>query len=205
MNTTRAQLAACLVLAAAGIVLLTLAAGPDTTPPQTAPPQTSASARQPSASPSAARFSTPPAATRPASPNLQTSRAPAAPVRELPPPGAGPVADRWVQRALADAVPADLPAATERRLVTLGRAVWTAETTGTGRDRWPGYFHPSATPAAIYGRFRIQAAIARRTSPGRVVVHMVWAGADPAGSFRDGRTATVHLTNKETGLWTPAR
>jgi hypothetical protein len=109
-----------------------------------------------------------------------------------------------VQRALDQAIPADLPAGTATRLVSLGRAVWTAEVTGVGRRRWPHYFTGTG-PTDLYTRLRIQAAIARRDgSSSRAVVHLVWAAADPSGAFLDGRTATVYL-GAEGDTWTPVR
>ncbi|MET9879257.1 hypothetical protein ABZZ36_32215 [Actinacidiphila glaucinigra] len=123
----------------------------------------------------------------------------------LPPPGAGPATDSLVQDALEHDTRSALPAATASRLATLAKAVWTADVTGTGRDRWPGYFTDLA-PQAIYTRFRIQAAVAGRDPkrPNGAVVRLVWAGADPAGTFLDGRTATIHLTYKGAS-WTPVR
>jgi hypothetical protein len=111
-----------------------------------------------------------------------------------------------VQRSLDRAIPADLPTATATRLTALGRAVWTAEVTSTGRQRWPNYFIATPAADALYTRVRIQAAIARQDggSTGRVVVRLVWAGADPSGTYLDGRTATVHFT-REGVAWNPVR
>ncbi|MBT2612734.1 hypothetical protein J7I97_32070 [Streptomyces sp. ISL-87] len=108
---------------------------------------------------------------------------------ELPPPGSGPAADPLIQQALDRASAPDLPAGDEQRLLALGRTAWLGETAG-------------------YTQVRIQAATARRdTTPTptgtpeqqtpasvRAVVRLVWAGADRAGTFLDGRTATVHYT-----------
>ncbi|WP_053676728.1 hypothetical protein [Streptomyces sp. WM4235] len=122
---------------------------------------------------------------------------------ELPPPDSGPAADPIIQQALDRAGAPDLPARDEQRLLTLGRAAWLGETAG-------------------YARVRIQAATARRdttpplrastgtpqthpqvaaTPPVRAVVRLVWAGADPAGTFLDGRTATVLYTQNGAGAW----
>ncbi|MEU4898553.1 hypothetical protein AB0B12_39215 [Streptomyces sp. NPDC044780] len=122
----------------------------------------------------------------------------------LPPPGDGPAGDAAVQHALDRSSPPDLAPQTERRLVQLGRAVWTAEVTGRGRQRWPGYFLEAEVRP--YRRFRIQAAIARRATGGRVVVHLVWAGASPSGTGDvDNRTARVFLTREGSSRWTPTR
>ena len=110
-----------------------------------------------------------------------------------------------MQRTLDHAIPADLPTATAKRLTALCRAVWTAEVTGAGRQRWPRYFTADAAADARYTRVRIQAAIARRDgSASRAVVRLVWAGTDPSGTYLDGRTATVHFT-REGETWNPAR
>ncbi|WP_433573715.1 hypothetical protein [Streptomyces sp. CA-251247] len=107
---------------------------------------------------------------------------------------------------LEQAVPPDLPAGLSIRLATLGRAMWSAEVTGVGRQKWPRYFTQPAT--ATYTRVRIQAAVARRAPdhPGTntAVVHLVWAGADPSGTYLDGRPATVRLT-REGATWNPVR
>lgn len=110
-----------------------------------------------------------------------------------------------MQQALDRALPRDLAAPTEAELTSLGEAVWTAEVTGAGRRRWPHYFRAPAAPAA-YTKVRIQAAIAR-LDPGRpagAVVHLVWAGADPSGTYLDGRTATVRFA-RQGETWTPVR
>ncbi|MCX4515932.1 hypothetical protein OHA27_38095 [Streptomyces sp. NBC_01619] len=126
---------------------------------------------------------------------------------ELPPPGSGPGADPVVQRVLESAVPADLPARTEQNLVALGRSVWTAEVTRVGRQQWPAYFTTTSPTAAGYTRVRIQAAIARRDPDhqGGAVVHLVWAGADPSGTYLDGRSAAVRFAKKEENTWNPVR
>ncbi|MFD9540856.1 hypothetical protein [Streptomyces sp. NPDC060022] len=123
----------------------------------------------------------------------------------LPEPGAGPRADPLVQGALDRAIPADLPAEDERQLSTLGRAVWMAEITGAGRSKWPAYFPESRTVAA-YSRVRIQGLIARSDSehPADAALYLVWAGADPSGTFLDGRTATLRFA-RQGQLWTPVR
>ncbi|MGW5342917.1 hypothetical protein [Streptomyces sp. NPDC004050] len=80
----------------------------------------------------------------------------------------------------------DLPPRDEQQLLEMGRAAWLAETAG-------------------YTQVRIQAATARRADvPGRAVVRLVWAGADRAGTFLDGRPAT--LTYAQDGQqWTLTR
>jgi hypothetical protein len=187
----RFLVAAALVLAAAGCSLVAFALSGGTTAAPVAPAATVSGP----ASPSAHTDSPSPDLVTPARPSPITDApsATATPVSrasELPPPDSGPSADPIVQRALDQAIPADLPAATAKRLVSLGRAVWTADVT----DK-----------SSAYTRFRIQAAIARRDgSSSRAVVHLVWAAADPSGTFLDGRPATVHFT-AEGDTWTPVR
>jgi hypothetical protein len=118
--------------------------------------------------------------------------APAGRPGALPAPGEGPRGDPAIQQVLRAAVPDDLPPKTARVLAQLGRTVLVAETTGRGRHWWPAYFPPHQ-PVRAYTRVRVQAAAARADGPGRAVVHLVWAGADPAGTYRDGRPATFRL------------
>lgn len=145
-------------------------------------------------------------ATSPAEP-VHGSAPPSAPGQEevLPEPGAGPRADPLVQRALERAVPADLAPADEWQLTVLGRAAWLAEVTGADRAKWPGYF-PVPGMTSGYSRVRIQGLIARRDTEHQAdaVVHLVWAGADPSGTFLDGRTATLRFT-RQAGTWIPLR
>ncbi|MER5870502.1 hypothetical protein [Streptomyces sp. NPDC002044] len=109
---------------------------------------------------------------------------------ELPPPGSGPAADPIIQQTLDRASPPDLPPHDEKHLLAAGRRAWSAETAG-------------------YTQVRIQAATARRdtstaAAPGgreAAVVRLVWAGADPAGTFLDGRTASVRYTQNGEGSW----
>ncbi|MEV7643362.1 hypothetical protein AB0O32_25850 [Streptomyces rubiginosohelvolus] len=148
-------------------------------------------------------------------PPISASASPAAPSpsvspasgENLPPSMSGPRADPVVQRALDDAVPADLPSGVADEVAELGKEVWLAEVTGRGRDRWPGYFADRGARTAVYTRVRVQAAIGRKDPAGPgAVVHLVWAGAGPAGTFMDGRTATVRFIRDErSGTWTPQR
>ncbi|MEU5560993.1 hypothetical protein AB0H47_33555 [Streptomyces globisporus] len=127
--------------------------------------------------------------------------------QNLPPSMSGPTADPVVQRALDDAVPANLPTDIANEVAELGKEVWLAEVTGRGRDRWPDYFTDRGARTAVYTRVRVQAAIGRKDPAGPgAVVHLVWAGAGPAGTFMDGRTATVRFIRDErSGTWTPQR
>ncbi|MFI8345266.1 hypothetical protein ACIF8W_35135 [Streptomyces sp. NPDC085639] len=68
--------------------------------------------------------------------------------------------------------------------MTVGCAAWLAET-------------------ARYTQGRIQATTARRESDrDGSVVRLVWAGADPAGTYLDGRTAALHYIRSGEGSWT---
>ncbi|MGW2994590.1 hypothetical protein ACWDA9_23435 [Streptomyces sp. NPDC001193] len=89
-----------------------------------------------------------------------------------------------------DASRQDLALVDEELLLRQGRAAWLVET-------------------AEYTQVRIQAATARldtasSTDTGgraQAVVRLVWAGADPSGTFLDGRTAAVHFTQNGDGSW----
>ncbi|MFJ6722515.1 hypothetical protein [Streptomyces sp. NPDC091259] len=116
------------------------------------------------------------------------------PVRQnLPPPGSGPAADPLIQQALDQASPRDLPADEERRLLDLGRTAWLGETAGYSRVR---------IQAATVRRDNTPAVDPRAQQPLRAVVRLVWAGADPAGTFLDGRTATVTFAQNGDRSWT---
>lgn len=134
--------------------------------------------------------------------------APSAPAAEtaspVPVAGDGPGADAAIQQVLERSSPADLPPAVEGETVALAKRVWRADVTGTGRARWPRYFSATAPARHLYTRVRIQAGIARQAGPGRVVVHLVWAGSDRFGHYREGRTARVLLARIDQG-WEPVR
>ncbi|MGI5255633.1 hypothetical protein [Actinacidiphila glaucinigra] len=199
--------AAVLAITGATLLALNTSTTATTTPPKPAAAAPTAAGPAGEDTRTATASTTHPPRTRaPASPAVRTAAAADPAVgTALPPPGAGPSADPLVQDALEHDTRSALPAATARRLATLAKAVWTADVTGTGRERWPGYF-TKAAPQAIYTRFRIQAAVAHRDPdyPTSAVVRLVWAGADPAGTFLDGRTATVRFIQKGKS-WTPAR
>ncbi len=138
-------------------------------------------------------------------PTIDPSAGPELPPRDQPVSGDGPSGDHAVQRLLDRTTPTDLPPTTARHLTRLATSVWLAETTGVGRAAWPAYFTGSGLRAP-YDEVRVQAAVAhQRGQPsGRAEVRLVWAGADAAGEFRDGRTGRVLLEfhRKE---WEPIR
>ncbi|MER7982419.1 hypothetical protein [Streptomyces sp. NPDC095817] len=115
--------------------------------------------------------------------------------------------DAAVQSHLERSWPADLPKATALRLVRDGEAVLGADATGEGRDRWPTVFGTAPPGAGDFSRLRIQAAIARRDGSSRqAVVHLVWAGADPGGSYAEMRVTDIYFTLTSTkghSVWTP--
>ncbi|MGW8767852.1 hypothetical protein ACWGN5_35810 [Streptomyces sp. NPDC055815] len=119
--------------------------------------------------------------------------------------GDGPAGDYAIQRLLDRSTPTDLPPTTARHLARLATRVWIAETTGTGRATWPAYFNGNDLRAP-YHDVRVQAAIAHQAGQpaGRAEVRLVWAGADAAGEFRDGRTAHV-LLELHHNEWEPVR
>ncbi|WP_143712414.1 hypothetical protein [Streptomyces hygroscopicus] len=197
-----AMLSTASVLALAGGVLL----GQGNSGRNEAPVQPSTRSSPQKSAPASA--GSPAVPRRSTGPTLRTHgpRGEAAPTGHevLPPPGDGPAGDTAIQRALDRSSPPDLSPQTERRLVRLGCAVWTAEVTGRGRQRWPDYF--TGAEVRPYRYFRIQAAIARRATGGRVVVQLVWAGASPSGTAAiDNRTARVFLTRNGGSRWTPSR
>ncbi|MFB8026867.1 MULTISPECIES: hypothetical protein [unclassified Streptomyces] len=205
---SRTLLAVAGTLAATGcaLVLYAMPSHHEADAPRTTP--SPASATRPAALPSA--DATPPVTAEPSATPRAVEAAPAAipsapAARPLPEPGAGPRADPLVQDALEQALPSDLAPADEAQLTALGRAVWMAELTGAGRSKWPTYF-PDSPSAAAYSRVRIQALIARRDNnhPADAMVYLVWAGADPAGTFMDGRTASLRFT-RQAEAWTPVR
>ncbi|MET9955991.1 hypothetical protein ABZ135_31225 [Streptomyces sp. NPDC006339] len=199
---TRLLLTAALLLTA-GIAVLTLDRHGATTTPHERPalsnpaaPRTPARAR-PAGQP-------PATATRPPEPSSADTSPQQLP-NGLPLTGEGPAGDPAIQHVLDGASPADLPETTARYLVDLAARIWLAETTGTGRERWPTYF-ADETLRAPYRDVRVQAAIARRGDhPGdRAVVRLVWAGTSALGETQDGRPATI-LFEQDRNEWMPVR
>ncbi|MEU7068339.1 hypothetical protein [Streptomyces sp. NPDC046161] len=114
--------------------------------------------------------------------------------QELPPPGSGPAADPIIQQALDRASAPDLPPDDERRVLEMGRTAWLTETAGYTQVRIQAATARRDTTAAT-------AAVAGDRHPVRAVVRLVWAGADRAGTFLDGRPATVTFTQNGNGTW----
>ncbi|MFB7376565.1 hypothetical protein ACFC6U_01740 [Kitasatospora purpeofusca] len=123
--------------------------------------------------------------------------------------GDGPQGDAAIQAALTAQRASDLPAETAEQLSTLARAVWTAEATGEGRQRWPDYF-PAVQGVSgrpyFYTGFRVQAALAHTVKGDRehTAVDLLWAGTSPTGEYGDHRPATVSFTLVN-GTWEPRR
>ncbi|MBY8889125.1 hypothetical protein K7472_30410, partial [Streptomyces sp. PTM05] len=115
----------------------------------------------------------------------------------------GPAGDPAIQRVLEASSPRNLPTRLEQQLTALARAVWLAQTTGTGRSTWPAYFQGADTHW-LYTHVRIQAAIARATAPRQAEVHLVWTGTDPTGTEHDDQPATLHF-QELSGYWQPTR
>ncbi|MFJ1757639.1 hypothetical protein [Kitasatospora sp. NPDC088134] len=99
--------------------------------------------------------------------------------------------------------PGDLSPQDAAQVRELAVQVWTAETTGEGRDRFPAYFPPAKTPLRPYTQVRVQA-FSAHTADDRVVVQLLWAGADPSGAFQDRRPGMLAVTRTATG-WEPVR
>ncbi|MGY3341011.1 hypothetical protein ACVW0K_007204 [Streptomyces filamentosus] len=209
-HTRPLLLGLALLLAGAALLLHDTTTAPGPPPADTRP---AAARTAPPAAPTTRPAPAPRPADRPdhedatAPPPRHTGTAPATgPVPDdQPVSGDGPAGDYAIQQLLDRTTPTDLPPATARHLTDLATRVWTAETTGTGRTHWPDYFTPGPLRAP-YHDVRIQAAVAhqRGRSADRAEVRLVWAGADTAGEFRDGRTARV-LLERHHNEWRPVR
>ncbi|MEV5786241.1 hypothetical protein AB0L42_35390 [Streptomyces sp. NPDC052287] len=168
--------------------------------PTTAQPQASGPD-----SPGQTRLAAPASPQATAAPSASTAAASSAPspAREVP----TSRVDAAVQSHLEQSWPKDLPTATALRLVRDGEAVLHADATGSGRDRWPTAFGTSRPGAGEFTRLRVQAAIARRDGSSRqAVVHLVWAGTDPGGSYAENRVTDIYFTLTSTkghSVWTP--
>ncbi len=203
----RLLLIATVVLAVAGVVLLTVPHSPSAL-------STSSPSRTAAPTP-------PPSATAPGRPGAQTTARSAqatastaltrsASASALPPHGEGVAGDAVIQKSLEDAWPADLAADDEHTLLEAGRDLLRADATGIGRAKWPSLFgdaEQAIAPAFATARFRVQAAVARRNgSPNRAVVHLVWAGTDRGGTYTDRRITDWYFTRTSTkgaSTWTP--
>ncbi|MFD4588286.1 hypothetical protein [Streptomyces sp. NPDC058434] len=202
----RLLLVATVVLAATGMILLSL---PVNSPSSSTAPSGPAAAA--STTRSALPAGTPPAEAG-APPAVDgASQAGVTSPSALPPHGEGIAGDREIQRALESAWPADLAPEDARHLLGAGRDLLRADATGLGRSAWPALFgdpHQAVAPAFASARFRIQAAIARRDGTAdRAVVHLVWAGEDRGGTYTDGRITDLYFTRttstKGASAWTP--
>ncbi|MBY8889205.1 hypothetical protein K7472_30810, partial [Streptomyces sp. PTM05] len=167
------------------------------------PPLTTALPRSPSATPTTSNHGAADAGSdtrpAPASSSSATVRA----QHEQTVLGDRPAGDQAIQEVLEASSRRNLPVATEHQLTALGREVLLAEVTGAGRSTWPGYFGSTGTPW-VYTRVRVQAAIARATSPGHADVHLVWTGTYPTGLEHDDQPATIHL-QQQNGAWQPVQ
>src|SRR4051812_5844874 len=145
-RSPRLLLLSTLVLAVAGVALLSVPddrvqAGP-------APATHAISAPSPAATVS-------PAGQPTAGPAFSATSAAATPspvTSPLPPHGEGVAGDPAIQRNLEAAWPADLPASDERELLNAGRALLRADATGVGRAKWPQVF-PEAGRQAVAPAF----------------------------------------------------
>ncbi|MFJ1839816.1 hypothetical protein ACIOJ9_38905 [Streptomyces sp. NPDC088175] len=204
-RSPRTLLAVTAVLAVAGAVLLVL--------PHGGPVGTSAPSARPETAAPAVLLAPPSPSAGAAQPDARETGDPtrSGAASELSPRGEGPVGDAAVQEVLEASWPRDLPAGDERQLLAAGRGLLRADATGAGRAKWPGVFPDSGqvvAPAFGSGRFRVQAAIARRDGAvGRAVVHLVWAGADRGGTFADGRVTDWYfirtVSRKGASTWIP--
>ena len=211
---------AAFAMLAGGLALL-IPGSPDNRPavtPTTPTPATAtAAADTPSAlaSPMAATASPMPGVGSPtgaAATGVPTSSPPAEP--QVMPSGVaaagdGPAGDPALQVAFAQQRPSDLAPADAGQLTSLARALWTAETTGTGRERWPQYFLAAAGAGRLYlyTDVRVQATAAHTVdgSTDRARVDLLWVGTSPTGEYGDHRPATLIFTRSTTTGWEPVR
>ncbi|MEV7123714.1 hypothetical protein [Kitasatospora griseola] len=199
------------VLLAAGLALIVPGSGGHEPHPTAAPssavphppaPQAPGQPPSPPGTPFAAPTT---AASSPPGPAAGPSAVPSG----IPAAGDGPQGDPAIQDALTTRYPSDLPAADSARLVELARAVWAAEATGEGQERWPSYF-PAAQRGSgrgyFFTGFRVQAAAAHSVdgNPDRATVALLWAGTSPAGEYGDHRPAAVGFA-RVSGSWEPQR
>ncbi|MGW3498294.1 hypothetical protein [Streptomyces sp. NPDC001020] len=210
MTTTerspRLLLLSTVLLAVAGVTLLSMPHGQE--PPAPVTPSTAHATTDSSSAAAAPPARQPAAGTAPSATHAAST--PSAIASSLPPHGEGVAGDQAIQRNLEATWPADLPATDQRELLTAGRALLRADATGIGRAKWPMVFPnaQSVAPAFATARFRIQAVIARRDgSPNKAVVHLVWAGTDRGGTFTDLRITDWRFTRttskKGAATWTP--
>ncbi|MFE2579388.1 hypothetical protein [Streptomyces sp. NPDC059378] len=211
-RSSRLLLLSTVILAVAAVALLGGLHG-HVFPDPTSGPASGSAGLTTTHAPSAAAVSaagTGPSAVSTRSSAAPTSSAPPGVQSVLPPHGEGAAGDRFIQRNLEAAWPADLSAVDERVLLGAGRALLRADATGVGRTAWPEVFPDAGqavAPAFATAGFRIQAAIARRgPAPGTAVVHLVWAGIDRGGTFTDLRVTDWHFTRtsakKGAATWT---
>jgi hypothetical protein len=198
--TSVGLIAASVLLAVAGIAILTYA-GQD----PAASPLPQRHLPQPGASSEVAR---PAASTSPGAGTTAASGEPSAPTTTATVPtvvaaGDGPGGDRAIQQVLDDSSRPNLPQSQAQQMVELGKRIWLAQITGAGRGQWPGYFR-GADARFVYHAVRIQAAIARATGSGQVTVNLVWAGTDPTGQVLEDQPATVTL-HQNGNTWQPVR
>lgn len=124
---------------------------------------------------------------------------------DLADPLAGPVPDAFVQGLLdvaQTAAPPALPAATGNAAVRAAKRVLVADLTGTGRDRFPGFW--SEPIRSAWSRIRVQGDTAHPagSDPARVTVTLIWAGTSPTGD-RVERRRTVIIMELAGNSWSP--
>ena len=188
--------AASALLAGAGIGFIVYGLQPVSADriPAARPPVSSPTGRPAASSPSSATAAT----TSPSSvsPTVDTSH-------ELTVTGDGSAGDHAIQQVLENSARRNITTALEGQLTTLGRKVWLAEVTGSGRGAWPTFF-TGQHHSWLYTHVRIQAAIARGTTPGHADVQLVWAGIDPTGQKHEDEPGALHLV-RTAGTWLPVQ
>ncbi|MER5199746.1 hypothetical protein ACWD3J_41445 [Streptomyces sp. NPDC002755] len=204
-RSPRLLLITTVVLAGAGVILLTVPHAPGalatSAPPRTTAPTSHPTPTAPSSRTAQASAPSPAIASAPSTQSASASTP--------PPHGEGVAGDAAIQKSLEDAWPADVASDDEHKLLAAGCGLLRADATGIGRSAWPVVFanlDQAIAPAFATASFRIQAAIARRDgSPDKAVVHLVWAGTDRGGTYTDRRITNWYFTRtstKGTSTWT---
>ena len=123
---------------------------------------------------------------------------------ELADPLAGSVPDAYVQQLLdaaSTSVPPVLPTPSRKAAVQAAGRVLVADLTGTGRDRFPGYW--SQPTHSAWSHIRVQASTAQTAGvdPARVTVTLIWAGTSPTGEQVERRRTVITMELTEHGWW----
>lgn len=110
--------------------------------------------------------------------------------------------DAGYAASIAEMARSDLEPALFRETTAIGVAVLTADVTGKGRERWPGYWPPGPYRPCCEA-LRIHAAGARSDGPDQVLVRVLWS-ADRIGSTQAVRyRESLVPLSRRAGAWEP--